>query len=318
MGAIRYDGAGNDLARFNESATDAVLRDLVQSWNRLDNDAFAELRDSLTMEDFYTLVGFARRAALLAIRDSDPRWAAMAVGGLGAIDCARLDWRDVTVAAALATYALNEAGGQVTRVLSATLARAEPETAKVLRRFIDNPPTNLDEWGFRLVKVGDNVGLFQAGFAPYNVTVDLVGVTLAIAATLEADAYRVSTIEIASTLPDVWFRGERHEAAKEAISRIKGCVSINAKPRSGDDAAPFTQMFVVFVSQAGGPEDAGMLVSGASEAQLGHAVVTVAVGDLCCVGVARSFVLGVEPLETTETLARFRQPFTDALETGYR
>src|SRR5262249_6218694 len=70
---VRYDlapGEG-DLFRFVESSRDEVILRFIHYCRGLDPGERAQVRSSLRMDDFYTLLTFARRGALRALRAND-------------------------------------------------------------------------------------------------------------------------------------------------------------------------------------------------------------------------------------------------------
>ena len=60
-----------------------------------------DMQPALTEEDFYTLLNFALRTALVVIRGADEAWLEEARAAIAAVDEDRVDWRDVSVASAL-------------------------------------------------------------------------------------------------------------------------------------------------------------------------------------------------------------------------
>ena len=101
-----------DLTRFVNSDSDERLRSLLDSWHQSSTTDFTGIRDAMTMDDFYTLITFAQRATLRSLRENTTHWARSGTTGIAAIASSRVDWRDVSRAAALLAYALNATGAE--------------------------------------------------------------------------------------------------------------------------------------------------------------------------------------------------------------
>ncbi len=255
-------------------------------------DRQTSVRASLTTDDFYTLLTFTRRSALAALR-GNPASAREGVVALTATDAQRVDWRDVTVAAALLSYALGREGDPRSPFLEAAEG-AEATVAEILRRFAREPATSLRPWGFREVETADGMVLFEDWGHPFRPTVDLTAVALSVAGVLAADVYRVTSIGVGSDLPTVWLGGGRPAAP------LAGCVVIHAA------LAP-SQQLTVFLGEAATAEDAAAIASASATASaLPHEALALSHERVCCLVIARSFVEGVPAFEQPGALQRFR------------
>jgi hypothetical protein len=112
LAAVSYDQPREELSllHFTVVPTDEIIDEFVTGFaasGDADKDA---LRASLTMDDFYTLLDYARRAAVRAIRSDDEAVARRGVTALAAIDLDRVDWRDAEWQAGLLSYALGRIG----------------------------------------------------------------------------------------------------------------------------------------------------------------------------------------------------------------
>ncbi len=297
--------------RVTTNETDRKLREILETWQALSRESVAAIRDTLSVKDFYTLIGFAERAAMFTVRDTDPAWAVCAASGLAAIAGHQVDARDLIRAAQLTAWALRQASAEVMRAVENATSCSERDTKAILEGFLLDPPASLRECGLELVVAADGLALIHDGFEPYAPTVDLIAMALELAATVDVDRYRVAAVELGAKLHEVWFRGPRHANAKDAIARMKGCASFHAflHPSEGVDR----HAFMVFISQMQDAADAETLAAAALDADLGQAVLSAVAGSVCGVVIARSFVSGAEGLETTASLQRFTAPLAAAL-----
>jgi hypothetical protein len=315
LAGVTYDPwAGElDLARFVPNATDVAIRTAVEQWHRLSPEAFAEIRSSLGMEDLYTLLTFARRSAVCSLRPDGTDWAVAGALALPAVACERVDWRDVTVAAGLVAWSLRATGHDPADVLHTASAMADDLVAKILERFAADPPSDPHEWGYAVIDTPDGRTLAETGEEPYRPTADLVRGALAIADALDQDRYRCDTITVAAGLPEVWFDGPNQAAAEAAIPGMLACVSVRGSARPGVATRPDSQMMLVLVAEMASPIDAEAVVVAANAAKRDHARLALNRGRVCCIAIARSFVAGVDPIETNQSLDRFRPELTRAL-----
>jgi hypothetical protein len=103
--AVRYPDRAYRLWRWVPAAEDdAVLAVVNAAWSGGPAE-WAELRASLTMDDLYTVMAFARRRALLAVRTGDPRYVEHGLNALALVEPQRVDRRDLHATVALVCFA---------------------------------------------------------------------------------------------------------------------------------------------------------------------------------------------------------------------
>jgi hypothetical protein len=81
------------------------------------------------MRDFYTVLSYARRAAVRALRSNDAEVARRGVAALSVIDENRIDWRDLAWQAGILSYALHRISGPVTDAFETAASLADGDTA---------------------------------------------------------------------------------------------------------------------------------------------------------------------------------------------
>ena len=305
-----------DLARFTPSTTDEAIRERLEGWQL---HVAADLRARLTMDDFFTLLAFARRAVVRSLRGDDLGWAEAGAHALPLVSADRVDWRDLAWAAAMIAWELQRTGQRAYAVLMAAAGTAEPEAAAILRRFAADPPDNLrDEWGLELVQTPKGLGLAQADyFAAYEPSADLLAGAISLAEALDVDRYLADNLTVAADLPDVWLRGPGHEEGSAALERMRGCVSIGGDPRPETGAPPMTQMLTAWIVEMANDHDARTVTEAATRATGDHVRLAQHLGSLCCVLIARSVQVGMPALETDETIERLAPAIAAALAAAH-
>ena len=294
---VSYPGAAAVLWRWVHATQDAAVWTFVRAYTGpVDH---ARVRSSLTMDDFYTLMTFARRCVLAALRNEDPGAAEAAFDALSAIDVERVDWRDVMVAASLASYAARRVGLGADEVLAGAVRRAEPQVAEILERAVTQDVDLAGDWGYREVRTADGPVLIESDGE--LAAEELLPVLLAAAEAVEDDGmYEVTNAGVADELPAAWLDDTPEIAGARA--RLRGCVEVHAEPPQ----VRFRDFLLVFLAEAERERDAEVIAEAAVQAVgPGTARLGIAVGRRCAVVIASSGVAGEPCVESPATLARF-------------
>jgi hypothetical protein len=307
--AYSAEAGDHDLFGFAASPIDSVLREIVTGSKAGTNEARGETRSNLSLEDFYTLLTFAQRAALLTLRGEGQAWTRAGLQAVALIELERVDWRDVLVAVGLLAYAAHRVHSDVSSILTEAAHCAEPAVAQLLMSRAEAPGDGLAVGGFRELQTAAGVALAQDDGEPFHPTADLLRLAESMVAAFEADDYRVSGVTVGSNLPDVWLAGGDDGHVPSALADLTGCVSLRAAPRGGVTANPSAQMLLAFIGETGS-DDAAHVLASAARARPGSTVAEFGVcrGRVFVIVVARSFVKDVADFETTESLSRFRDP----------
>ncbi len=317
---VGYDfwAGHHDLIRLVAAPADKTVRSLITLYRHTENEGRAGIRSALKMDDFYTLLTFARRNAVRALRANDPGLAADAVTAAALIDSERVDWRDILWALGLTTYVLRGLTTDADAVIGRAQGMAEPNVGEMLSRFIavSDEDADLAAWGYMQVETAAGVGFVERGIADYAPTVDLIDIALEIAEVIDGDKYRVSSISAADELAPVWLPGASQDEADLAVDACRGCVNVSARLEPDAHSDVDAQQFNVFLIEASNEADAGQLQDWAAPTDGSHQAVSVQHGPLLCLVIARSFVQDVEPFETADSLSRFFEPFDAIVATA--
>jgi hypothetical protein len=140
------------------------------------------MRSAMTDDDFYTLIFFARRSAVTALRANDFDTARLAMVALAVIDSARVDPRDILWAAAIARHTMHRVNPttEAARSISAAAELAEPDTAQLLRRFRTVKDRDLRaDWAMMDVRTPELTGFVEVGDRKdLGRSLDLLGASL--------------------------------------------------------------------------------------------------------------------------------------------
>jgi hypothetical protein len=313
---VSYDAAAGELSLFHFAPVpqDHVIDELVDSFAASGAGERGRLRSSLTMDDFYTVLAYARRAAVRAMRSGDGVIARRAVIALALIDVDRIDWRDLAWQAGILSYATGRVGADTAEAFEEATALAGDQAAAFLGGVSRRPVESLGDWGYREIQTPDGVGLISDDGRPYRPRADLVGLAQTVAAAMDDGTWRLGEPVTGSDLPAVWLRGAGPADLEPAVRSITGCVRLQGSIEG--ETSPFArgQLMLVFLAETGDPRAAGIIAGAAGPgAGSSFAALGIAVASLCAVVVARSVVQGTPSVETQASLQRFSQGLVSAL-----
>jgi hypothetical protein len=313
LAGLRYASSELDLFHLVVvSQVDAAVRSLADGFRESPGDR-DDLRASLTMDDFYTVLTFTRRAAVVSLRAHSAADAHAGVVALVMVDSERVDWRDVSWAAAIAAYVVEKVDGKTTDIFSQAAGLATGRTAEILHRFGTEPPSDLGAWGYREITADGVPGLVRSDGAQYEPTADLLSMADSLRATMSGDDWNLTEATVAVRLPKVWFRKTPASPLEASLARVRACISLRGIP-SPEMPNASAQMLLVFMGETLDATDAALIADAAGPSSpSSFSAFGVAVGNRFAVLIARSVVQGTPSFETAESVTRFRPALVSAL-----
>jgi hypothetical protein len=315
-----YDFWRGDLCLIAPTANplDDEIRRVCKMYALSDADARYKIRRSISMDQFYTLISFAKRSAVFGVRDAKSDVVADGLTAIAMIEQKRVDFRDILWCLGLLYHSANKVGGNAQEMFRDAAAQAEPEVAEFFLNFTKKRPDyqNLRAtWGYDEVKTDDGVGFIGWGFNEYNPTIDLKATIIDISRLIASDSYQPSRIEVAAELPDVWLGAQHSPAGQRILSSIRAGAMVSASLRPDEHANHNSQQFTVFLVETANESDAKSLYKLAENNKSPHyCKLALSRSGLFCIVVARSFVDGVEAYETNDSLKRFSDGLSAILE----
>jgi hypothetical protein len=298
---------------------DSKLASLCERFATSSDRRRAALRTAISMGEFYTLLEFARRAAVFAIREPQAAWAVNGLRAVTMVEAERVDWRDVVVALGLLHHAATRVGLDADQFFRDLSRLAEPGTAELMNGFSKRPARDkrLQVWGFEEVTTSAGIGLIQGGFGRTKPTYDLITIACEIADHLAADRYRPSSFDFGPMMPRVWLESRDNKALERALEAFRTGVLIHAELRRTKGVKSGTQHLIAFVQEMRTEAAARQLLEIAREKKANtFSKVELAAERLFCLIIARSWWHGVPSYETQESLARFAGPIGEILKRG--
>ena len=258
----------------------------------VDASVQATLRDA----DDETLLVYAGRCALAAVRTRDPVRVERAFEALSAV---RGEPDGLIEVATLVAHAADSLGVPAPSRGSCGLV------AELLEDGVDL----VDDIGYRELDTPAGRVFVEDESGPFAPVADLGGAAYRVAEMLEADRSCVASVGIGQTLHPIWVLNTVNPDASAATEKVTGCVHVSAA--AGDCELS------VFVAEAANAEDAEAIGSAADRVDHPrHPQLGVSAGRLCAILYAGTFDPGAAPDEDKSTLDRFRAPLRDILQTA--
>lgn len=299
---VRYGERETRLWRWVDAPADAAVTRFVEGYRNLGSgDERTTERRRLRAADCFTLVVFAGRCALAAIRTRDETFVAAAYDALSAVDPDRVDRRDVSWAAAVVGYAAQRLGRSSEALAAGPASRAHPDTAALLAECAAQQIDLVGDWGLREVDTDDGPVIMDSDDNAYAPDADLCGTAFRLADVFEADHYAVTGVSVACDIPGIWLDGREPEG-------VTGVVSVSADLRDAAEPPMSRDILLAFVIETRTPAQAAAIAASARQ-HGGVAACRLAVTSdrLCALLVARAVVLGRTPRESQATLLRFQE-----------
>lgn len=291
------------------NSLDSALRELCQSFAVVDEESRTSMRESISMDEFYTLLMFSKRAAVFAMREQDVDWVVNGLTAVAMVEQERTDFRDILWALGVLYHSAKRTGDDPDLLLRNAAVISEPNVSELILGFIRRSPADKDlqaSWGYDEVQTANGIGLIGRGFNHYEPACDLMAIALEIADYVASDKYQPASVEIATELPAVWLESKANPGLDKILRAVNGAAKINAQLRPSEHPSYDSQMLLVVVVEASDEGAARTLLEMCENKRPSdYCMAGVAEGRLFCLLVARSFVVGVESFETTQSLSRF-------------
>jgi hypothetical protein len=298
-------------------ALDDELRELVRRYAASGNVQRAAMRDSISMDGFYTLITFASRCSVFAMRERKAEIARDGLNAIAMIHYERVDVRDIATFFYLLDHAARRVGADPDEMFREVARMAEPEVAQRILRFSERTAErrNLRSGLFEEVETGRGPGFIHRDVEGYSPTLDLKHLSVAIANYIAADKYLPYRVSVATKLPTIWLGRDKNPLLDHLLGRARAGATISGRLRPKEHPQHKDQYLWVFIEETLEASDAKALL------QLSHANaglerccrMGLAAGRLFALVVARPTRMGVASFETADSLTRFRDGLTQIL-----
>lgn len=313
-----------DLSDPRHAPLDDVLAAFCNRFSASDANARQLLRRSISMDEFYTLITFANRCAVCAIRSHDVGPVEDGLVAMAVIDPSRIDFRDALTSFSLLDHAARAIGASVSGLFTFAASLAEEIMGQRLLEFTTLASADRDiryVGGYVQVETDHGPGFMRWNLEPYRPTVALDRIALTLARLIAADKYQPKSITLASELPAIWLSQDDKPRRDRALHGVEAGASISADLRPSNAYDNTHQGLIVFLVELKNERFADDLFRVAEHTyskERPFAMTAAIAGRLFCLIIARSFVMGVTDYETDARLERFTIEVTRVLEDGLR
>jgi len=296
---------------------DDEVRRLARAFVSADASRRSEMRDEMSMNDFYSLLTFARRASVFAMRTRDVQWIADALYGIAIIDAHRIDEHDIPITLSIVHHAAERIGADTKKRFEAAASLAEKKPAELLRSFVRADDKYKDlrrSWGHDEIATPSGVGIITRGFSPYNPSGDMTSLAVTLAGMIAGDQYEPSSVCIASKLPAIWFRTDDETGLQALLRHVRAGLSIEGRLRPEYRPVHEMQTLLIFLIEVEDASTAEQLMRIAStHPPREEARIAIREAQLFCMLIGQAVMGEAEPFETSESLGRFRDPLSRLL-----
>jgi hypothetical protein len=221
MPAQGYEHQDNELGllRPQRAPLDSALAELTREYAKADERTRATIRDSISMDEFYTLLAFSQRAAVFALRERSVVPVTDGLAAVAMIAIERVDRRDIVVVLSLLNHAAERIGTDADRLFWEAGRFCEPDVARLLNEFLQQGSgKNLRSMGYEQIDIDGQAGFIRWGCRGYDPTRDLTKAAVQIA-DFVAKANTAST-PWRSPLNSRPFGSRRRTTRRDTISRF--------------------------------------------------------------------------------------------------
>lgn len=256
----------------------------------------------LTDRDQTTLMLYAQRCALAAVRSRDGEPVVRAFEALALVKPDRVDEDRLLSIATLVAHAGTHLSDRQRLAIAPAVLRADPDVAETLTSEVDLA----DDAGYRELDTPAGLVLVEDEGARFEPEADLVAVAYAVAQLLESDGYEGEAVGIGQTLHPAWLDKAANPEAAAATGRLTGCVHVHAV-RGLDDVG-------VYLAEALTDPDAEAIGSAADQVDSSrHPQIGVWAARQFAFLYAGTLDPSAPPREDRSTLDRFRAPLRTLL-----
>jgi hypothetical protein len=295
---------------------DTALLEICKKFSSATQDERSKTINTISMNEFYTLLNFSKRAAVFGIREGSAAWVKAGLAACAMIDITRIDFRDIYLSLGLIGHAMKKLYLNADEVFSQTAELALPDVAEIMLRFAqDSDEHTLYIWGYDEIETEHGIGLIGSHAQAYAPTHDLKQISLALFGLIDEDEEYTAQGITVSDFPKVWLRTEENEPRLDELERaMQGCILVDGKLAPEKHPKNRDQTLYIFLLEMENEEQVSLLDRFSHEKALISAIrAGVKAQNLFGLVIARSVMKGVDHFETQDSIQRFAKGAADIL-----
>lgn len=189
------------------------------------------MRQSLSLQELYTLMWFSSRAAVFALRGESTL--EDAVTAIAVVEAERVDYRDIPFKLSVVEHASERTGADTRRLFAGAAQIAEPAVAAELNRMSRRPMTHRALCGSCIqaeVRTSRGIGLTDWWGGRYAPTIDLAALAVQVVDDIEQAGLQPKDPVLGADAPSFWFE-PADRAAQSALRSTRAVVSLHCDLR---------------------------------------------------------------------------------------
>ena len=281
---------------------DDLLFKCIRKFQSTSEEQRFRIQSSMSSETSNALLSFAQRAIVFALRKQDPDSVESALFAIAMV-LNRHDPRDIVTVSNKVLYVATQLNVKVPDEILRELDRADSHRKQVIGSlFVRNRNSAESPRGFREVNTRFGIGLIDSDSAPFEPRFDILDAAIDIIELVKTDInYLSASMRIESKRPP-------------AYTPNRGGIWIVARPDPKAHTNMRHQMFhmrLVDFADVDTLEQKRPMIGRANPSEVR---LFVSHESMLFVGVTRSYVKGVDNIETEAALKRFKEPIREILE----
>lgn len=320
MPAGKYDHWSGEESLINptKNSLDSELSGLSERFAKSDQQTQANMRHSISLDEFYTLLTFSERSAVFAMREKNVNQLRNGLTAIAMIEAERTDFRDILMALSLLYHSANKIGADANGLFRETANLSEPNVAKLLTGFAARPSEEKDlraSWGYDEVETKSGVGFISWEGKEYHPSYDLKKIVIDVADAIAKDKYQPAFVTAGTDLPLVWLKSPDNPSLESVLKKVRAGASVHGELRPKEHPSYKSQVLMIFlVEMEDSPAAQELLAMSQKKQPPSYSMLGVSEGKLFCLVIGRSVEQGVASFETPQTLQRFSGMISEVLK----
>ena len=295
----------------NENELDAAIASLGKVYEVSDDKERADVRSSLTKANIYTLLAFAKRSVLFAMRKSEPVHLINAFTIISMIETDTCDYRDVLVTLSFLNHGAKRLNIDAAQLFEKTSEMAATETAGLLNEFIKEAASGKSlgiMGGYSEIETPYGPAFVTTRYNKYQPERNLAGILFKVSDLVYTDKYSRGQLSIGDKIEPLWLSATDHPNVRIILSRATGCASLTCYLREEFEPADHLQTLLIYLAEFEEPKDVATLVEHANSVPPKSCNrLCMADGKLLFIAIQRAVRDGIPDAETNESLQRFER-----------
>lgn len=301
-----------------ENDLDLKILQLCTSFKTYDVDKRKVTRNSLSLDNIYTLLEFTKRATIFGLRKKAQAYIDSGFIAIGMIDAERCDYRDILVTLSFLDYGLQKLNVTQNSIVPEAVKLCDGKTKKLTQDFFQLGEKNrrIEETaGYTAVETSRGISFIETGYEKYNPKCNLSKILFDISEYVYDDQYQKGRVAIRQDIPLIWLSAENDKKIVKALSGIAGTATLRTELRNDFSPQSGMQMLLIFLSEFNDDEAQQMLLQQVNKTSpKTFKRLSFAQDNIFCLVIQRATMVGLKEFESQESLKRFEKPIRELIQ----